>query len=138
MCAISKVIGLNMEKEKHLPNKKYISGHRLERTSVVVKCMVHMHLKVQLKVHWLLLVANNSKIAFMYTLAMCVCLYICRVSICIVVAVQWNIMCNAAGIFVWGNNVKFMYIWHIYGNRMGNENCSFLLAQLSLRDHAFM
>ena len=39
MCTISKVVGKNMEKEIHLPNKEYISGHRWERINVVVQCI---------------------------------------------------------------------------------------------------
>ena len=48
MCTISKVIGIN-KGEICLPNKEYISGHRWERISMVVKCLVHIHITVHLK-----------------------------------------------------------------------------------------
>ena len=54
MCTISKVIGINEEKEKCLPNREYLSGHRWERINMVVKCIVHMHITAELKAYWLL------------------------------------------------------------------------------------
>ena len=54
VCTISKVIGINEEKEISLPNREYISGHIRERINVVVRCIVHMHITAQLKAYWLL------------------------------------------------------------------------------------
>ena len=38
-----KFIGINKEKEKYLPNKKYISGTDEKVCNMVAKCLVHKH-----------------------------------------------------------------------------------------------
>ena len=36
---------------------------------------------------------------------------------------------------VYAKNLKSMYIWHIYGNSMGNKICIFLVVQLMYQLH---
>ena len=49
---ISKDIGINKEKEIYLLNRESIkSGHRLERTNMVSKCIVHMCISAELKAY---------------------------------------------------------------------------------------
>ena len=47
---------MNKEKEMHLSNMEYISGHRLERINMVAKYVVHLHITIELKAYWLLLI----------------------------------------------------------------------------------
>ena len=47
MWTVSKVLGLNTENKICLPNKECISSHN------GAKCIVHMHITVELKVYWL-------------------------------------------------------------------------------------
>ena len=49
-----KNIDINEEEAVCLPNKEYISGHRKERINVVVKCIVHLPITVEVNAHWLL------------------------------------------------------------------------------------
>ena len=54
VCTISKVAGINKEKEICVPNKELINGHRSERIkNRLAKCIVHMHITVELKARWL-------------------------------------------------------------------------------------
>ena len=60
MFTISKVIGINEEKEICLPNWEYITGHRQERINMVLKCLEHMHIIAELKVYWLLVFSCDA------------------------------------------------------------------------------
>ena len=60
VCTISKVTSLNEEKEICLPNRGYISGHRLQKINVVVKCIAHMHTTAELKAYWLHVIIKLS------------------------------------------------------------------------------
>ena len=60
VCIISKVKGIDEEKEICLHNREYISCHRLERINMVIKCIVHMHITAELKAYWLLAVITSN------------------------------------------------------------------------------
>ena len=63
VCTISKVIGINEEKEICLPGTEYIISHRSEIITMVVKYLVHIHVTTDLKAYWLLVHNNANKIS---------------------------------------------------------------------------
>ena len=60
MCTISKVIGINKEREICLPNREYMSSHTWERINMVVKCIEHMHITAELKAYGLLVLTCHT------------------------------------------------------------------------------
>ena len=54
MCTISKVIGINMEKEICLSDRECISGHTGEIINMLAKYIVHRHITAEPNSYWLL------------------------------------------------------------------------------------